>query len=118
MGAARTRRRPQVTQRTEVHRAEVAEQAADERAQWAERVAEGVIGHASMVPAPRDLCRWLSQGRTSSTMLNGVSATCANRVKPASAVTPWMRAGPACVPSASPTGCDSDEGVHSSVEKP
>ena len=47
---------------------------------------------------------------TSNTRLNGVSATLRNRVKPPAAVTSRMRAGPACVPSARPTSCESDDG--------
>ena len=53
-----------------------------------------------------------------STRLNGVSATRRKRVNPASATTSRIRAGPAWAPSASPTSCDSDAGVHSSVENP
>ena len=40
------------------------------------------------------------------------------RANPAADTTSRMRAGPACVPNASPTGCDSDDGVHNRVEKP
>ena len=57
-------------------------------------------------------------GRISSTMLNGVCATCRNRVKPAAIATSRSLAGPACVPRASPTSWDSEAGVHSNVENP
>ena len=60
----------------------------------------------------------VTQGRTSRTLLNGVCAAWRNRVNPAVAVTARIRAGPAWVPSASPRGCESDEGVQTSVEKP
>ena len=60
----------------------------------------------------------VTQGRTSRTMLNGVCAAWRKRVNPAVAVTSRIRAGPAWVPSASPRGCESDEGVQTSVEKP
>jgi hypothetical protein len=59
-----------------------------------------------------------SQGRASNTTLNGVSATRANELNPASITTSLMRASPACAPRASPTSCDKEQGVHRSVEKP
>src|ERR1700733_2740233 len=55
-------------------------------------------------------------GRASNTMLNGVSAARRKRVKPAAVTTSLIRASPAWAPSASPTSCDSEAGVHSSVE--
>src|ERR1700729_2061437 len=55
-------------------------------------------------------------GRASNTMLNGVSAALRNRVKPADVTTSLIRASPAWAPSASPTSCDSEAGVHSRVE--
>jgi hypothetical protein len=58
-----------------------------------------------------------AQGRASKTMLNGVSATRRNRPNPASVTISRMRASPACAPSASPTGWESEHGVHSKVEK-
>ena len=51
-------------------------------------------------------------------LLNGVCVAIRNRVNPAAVATSRIRAGPAWVPSASPTSCDSDAGVHSSVENP
>ena len=51
-------------------------------------------------------------------MLNGVSNTVANRENPPAVTTSRSLAGPACVPSASPTSCDSEAGVHSKVENP
>jgi len=57
------------------------------------------------------------QGRASNTRLNGVSAARRNRVNPAVPTTSAILASPACAPRASPTSCDSDAGVHSSVEK-
>lgn len=39
-------------------------------------------------------------------------------MKLASVTTSRIRAGPAWVPSAAPTGCERDPGVQSSVEKP
>src|SRR5207248_11502228 len=57
-------------------------------------------------------------GRASNTLLNGVSATRRNRVKPAAVTTSRIRASPACAPSASPTSCESEAGVHSRVENP
>src|SRR5581483_2636687 len=56
-------------------------------------------------------------GRASNTRLNGVSATRRKRVKPAASTTSLILASPACAPSASPTSCESEAGVHSSVEK-
>lgn len=58
------------------------------------------------------------QGRASYTRLNGVRATSRKRESPPAVTTSRMRAGPACVPSASPTSWASDVGVHSRVEKP
>src|ERR1700689_975759 len=57
-------------------------------------------------------------GRASNTRLNGVSATRRKRVKPAAPTTSPILASPACAPSARPTSCDSEAGVHSSVENP
>ncbi len=57
-------------------------------------------------------------GRISSTLLKGVLVAARNRPNPAVVETSRIRAGPAWVPSASPTSWDSDAGVHSSVEKP
>ena len=54
--------------------------------------------------------------RASSTRLNGVSAARRTLVKPADSSTAFSRASPAWAPSASPTSCDSELGVHSSVE--
>ena len=59
-----------------------------------------------------------AHGRTSKTLLNGVEAASRKRVKPAAVVTSRIRAGPACVPRAAPTGWDSDAGVQSRVENP
>ena len=56
--------------------------------------------------------------RTSKTLLNGVEAAMRKLLKPAAVVTSRMRAGPAWVPRAAPTGCESDAGVQSRVEKP
>lgn len=56
------------------------------------------------------------QGRASKTRLNGVSAARRNRLNPAVPMTSAIRASPACAPRASPTSCDRDAGVHSSVE--
>ncbi len=64
----------------------------------------------SVTRAPRE-----RHGRASNTRLNGVSATRRNRVKPAASTTSRIRASPACAPSASPTSCESEAGVHSSV---
>ena len=55
-------------------------------------------------------------GLASYTMLNGVSATRRNRVNPPAVTTSRILASPAWAPSARPTSCDSDDGVHSSVE--
>ena len=57
-------------------------------------------------------------GRASYTWLNGVSATRRKRVNPPASTTSRMRASPAWAPRASPTSCDSDAGVHRSVENP
>ncbi len=57
-----------------------------------------------------------AHGRASNTRLNGVSAARRKRVKPPAATTSPIRASPACAPSASPTSCDSDAGVHRNVE--
>lgn len=59
-----------------------------------------------------------AQGRASKTRLKGVWAAWRKRLKPASAMTWAILAGPAWAPSARPTSCESDAGVHSSVEKP
>jgi hypothetical protein len=58
------------------------------------------------------------QGRASKTRLNGVSATRLKRVKPPRSTTARICPSPACAPSASPTSCESDEGVQRNVEKP
>lgn len=55
-------------------------------------------------------------GRASYTMLNGVSAARRKRVNPAPVTTSRIRASPACAPSARPTSCASDDGVHKNVE--
>src|ERR1700735_4938820 len=56
------------------------------------------------------------QGPASDTVLSGVSAARRNRVKPAAVTTSLILASPAWAPSASPTSCESEAGVHSSVE--
>jgi len=56
--------------------------------------------------------------RTSITRWNGVSAALRSDLNPACSTTARIRAGPACVPSASPTACDNEAGVQSRVEKP
>lgn len=56
--------------------------------------------------------------RASRIKLNGVSATRRTRLKPASPSTSRRRASPAWAPRAVPTSCESEAGVHSSVEKP
>src|SRR3954467_12642284 len=58
------------------------------------------------------------QGFASRTMLNGVSATRRNVVKPALVTMSRSRASPAWAPSAAPTSWDSELGVQSSVENP
>ena len=57
-------------------------------------------------------------GLASNTALNGVSLARRKRVRPAWVTTSRILASPAWAPSASPTSCDSDAGVHSRVEKP
>jgi hypothetical protein len=57
-------------------------------------------------------------GLASNTALNGVSLARRKRVRPARVTTSRIAASPAWAPSASPTSCDSDAGVHSRVEKP
>src|SRR3954469_15816281 len=59
-----------------------------------------------------------AHGRASRTMLNGVSAARRTRPKPPAAITSRRRASPAWAPSASPTSCESEEGVQRKVEKP
>jgi hypothetical protein len=58
-----------------------------------------------------------SGGLASNTTLNGVSATRANELNPASITTSLMGDSPACAPRASPTSCDKEHEVHCSVEK-
>ena len=70
-----------------------------------------VLAHRTGPGRPR-------HGRTSNTLLNGVDAASRKLRKPAATVTSRIRAGPAWVPSAAPTGCDSEAGVQSRVEKP
>src|SRR5579862_10027748 len=48
-------------------------------------------------------------------MLNRVSVARRKRVSPPATTTSRIRASPACAPSANPTSCDSDAGVHKSV---
>lgn len=69
-------------------------------------------------PVPPGCAASVAHGLISYTWLNGVSATLANRVNPPCATTSRIRAGPAWVPSASPTSCESEAGVQSSVENP
>ena len=54
--------------------------------------------------------------RASNTRLNGVSAARRKRVQPPAVTTSRIRASPAWAPSARPTSCESEAGVHSSVE--
>ena len=61
--------------------------------------------------------RW-DQGRTSKTRLKGVWAARRKRLKPASATTSAILAGPAWAPRARPTSWESEAGVHSRVENP
>ena len=68
-------------------------------------------------PAAAPRCR-RAQGRASNTRLNGVSVARRKRLNPPSATTSPILASPACAPSASPTSCDSDAGVHRNVENP
>ena len=73
------------------------------------------------VPMPNTSARGPGRqgyGRASYTMLNGVWATRRKLVKPPALMTSPIVASPACAPSASPSSCDSDAGVHSSVENP
>jgi len=58
------------------------------------------------------------RSRASRTRLSGVSAARRTWRKPASCSTSRSRASPAWVPSAARPGCDSDPGVHTSVENP
>jgi hypothetical protein len=55
-------------------------------------------------------------GRTSQTMLNGVSAARRNRVYPASLASRWMAVSPACAPSEQPPSRNSALGTHRNVE--
>jgi hypothetical protein len=57
-------------------------------------------------------------GLASYTALISVSLARRKRVRPAWVATSRILASPAWPPSASPTSCDSDAGVHSRVEKP
>ena len=57
-------------------------------------------------------------GRASKIRLNGVCVARRNLVNPPDVTTSRKRFSPACAPSASPTSCDSEAGVHSSVEAP
>ncbi len=54
--------------------------------------------------------------RASNTRLKGVSAALRIFVNPPSAITFVRRASPACAPSANPTSCDFDAGVHRNVD--
>ena len=81
----------------------------------------------SRAAAPRELrlalgrrhgLRGARHGRASSTRLNGVSAARRNRSKPPALTTSPILAWPACAPSASPTSCESEAGVHRSIENP
>jgi len=60
----------------------------------------------------------MGHGRASNTRLNGVSAAWRKLLKPPAETTSPIRAGPAWAPSASPTSCDSDAGVHRKVDNP
>ena len=57
-----------------------------------------------------------SHGLASSTRLNGDCVARRNRVKPARVITDRILASPACAPSASPTSCESEQGVQIRVE--
>ena len=89
----------------------------------------GISGASLLAPAgarelaPARGCRYgrfcgVGQTLVSNTRLNGVSAARRKRVKPPASTTSRIRASPACAPSARPTSCESDAGVHSSVENP
>jgi len=67
--------------------------------------------------APPPMCR-VGYGLASYTTLISVSLARRKRVRPAWVTTSRILASPAWPPSASPTSCDSDAGVHSRVEKP
>src|SRR3954454_4350913 len=74
-------------------------------------------GRAASVASAHAVDR-MCHGLASNTRLNGVSAARRKRVNPPAAITSPILASPACAPSASPTSCDSDAGVHRNVEKP
>src|SRR5580692_1278830 len=76
--------------------------------------AVGVPGPRLLAGGPGHLAP--DHGRASKTRLNGVCAARRKRVKPAAVTTSLILASPAWAPSASPTSCDSEAGVHSSVE--
>jgi AAA ATPase domain len=67
--------------------------------------------------APPPMCRE-DYGLASYTTLISVSLARRKRVRPPLVTTSRILASPAWPPSASPTSCDSDAGVHSRVEKP
>src|SRR5205814_6981096 len=76
------------------------------------------VARASLLARATPPIDRLGQGLASKTRLNGVSAARRKREKPLPTTTSRIRASPAWAPSASPTSCDSDAGVHKSVEKP
>ena len=82
--------------------------------------APGGPGRHLVAPAAGERRRWAGAryGLASYTRLNGVWLARRKRVRPPRVTTSRTRAWPACAPSASPTSCDSDAGVHSRVEKP
>ena len=61
-------------------------------------------------------CFKLLYARASSTMLKGVSAARRTRENPAAFNIFDIRPSPACAPSANPTSCESEAGVHNIVE--
>ena len=75
-----------------------------------------LVGNPGLIPQSSLMLDDFVQGRASETMLNGVSVARRKRLKPAEVTTSRMRASPDCAPRQSPTSCDRDEGVHSSVE--
>jgi len=72
---------------------------------------------AALQPWSMKACPNRPYGRASNTALKGVAATRRNCVKPAAVTTSRILASPAWAPSARPTSCDSEHGVHKSVEK-
>jgi hypothetical protein len=72
------------------------------------------IDDAARQPPPQ--VRWTAYFLASRIRLNGVSVARRNRVKPASANTRASRVSPAWAPSARPTSCEREFGVHTMVD--